>query len=553
MKMSERNERPNVLIILTDQQRYDTINALGYRHMITPNLDKLCLEGCAYTRAHSHNPVCMPARHDLLLGMPAGAHGYFANNENKRMKDISIPTLPAIFSNADYRTAAIGKMHFSPSRAHHGYNEMRLMEELPKHRSDDQYTSYLKEQGYEHIQNIHGVRPHIYHTPQLSQVPHIHHEVSWIKNETIDWLSNNGDAPFFLCVGYIKPHPPWNISEPYKGLYANSDLPEPIDYSRLFPNDHIEGAWFGDDDSTLAKRKIREAYYTTISMVDESVGEIINYLRKTNQLDNTLVIFTSDHGEMLQDKGYYSKQLPYDSSVRIPFIVRYPKRFKANTINNEFVDLLDILPTCLDVCDIAYPGNVEHLYGESLCNEQIKNRNEIICACEFYGPRRWVMSRNERYKYIYRYNDGFEEFYDMQEDPSEYHNIIEEMLQSEIYEGLKKKAIAYEERWGPQEAIKGGEFTKVQRTYFDGWDYGKYHKWSNSQMQRFFEGTKEYKGERLISEMSYALGDEVHSGVKLNEVFQHPEWEEDFMNHFIRYGGTNENQKIIKPMLFKEI
>ncbi len=187
----------------TDQQRYDTIGALGYEYMKTPNLDQLCKEGMAYTHAHTHNPVCMPARHDLLLGMPASAHGYFANNEKQRIQDYAIPTLPRIFSDAGYRTAAIGKMHFSPARAHHGYNELYLMEELPKHRYDDQYATYLKEEGLGHVQNLHGVRPHLYHTPQFSQMGFEHHETSWVKNQTIDWLKNNDEAPFFLFVGYI--------------------------------------------------------------------------------------------------------------------------------------------------------------------------------------------------------------------------------------------------------------------------------------------------------------------------------------------------------------
>jgi len=360
------SEKPNILIILADQQRHDTICAAGYDYMITPNLDSLAEEGCIYLNAHTHNPVCMPARHDLLIGMPAGAHGYFANKGGEPIKDYSIPTLPRIFTENGYRTAAIGKMHFSPTRMHHGYSEMFLMEEIPKRRQDDQFAMDLEKNGEGDVMNIHGIRPLIYHHPQNSQVDIENYETNWIKNKTIEWLDKNGDYPFMLTVGYIKPHPPWDIPEKYKNIYKDKELPKAIRRSRQFPLDPEENDWYGDFDDDETRRKLREAYYTSITMVDDSVGEILEYLRNTGKLDNTLIIYTSDHGEMLQDKGLFSKNLPYEGSIRIPFIVRYPKRVQKGTKSNEFIDLTDILPTCLDVAGIEYSGNKDKLYGKSI-------------------------------------------------------------------------------------------------------------------------------------------------------------------------------------------
>ena len=158
--------KPNILILLSDQQRFDTIGRAGFSHMITPNLDNMATEGTLYCNAYSGNPVCMPARHELITGFPARMHGYYANNEKQSIRDYSVPTLARIFSRNDYRTVAVGKMHFSPSREHHGFEEMYLMEELPKVRQRDQYATYLEEEGLGHIQNPHGVRPHIYHNPK---------------------------------------------------------------------------------------------------------------------------------------------------------------------------------------------------------------------------------------------------------------------------------------------------------------------------------------------------------------------------------------------------
>ena len=147
--MPQRGEKgrrkTNVLLLLSDQQRYDTINAAGFPHMRTPNLDRLAREGVLFEQCHSTNPVCMACRHDLITGRPGRDHGYYTNLEDKPIDHYDTPTLPRIFSENGYRTAAVGKMHFYPAREHHGFGEMYLMEELPRRRQDDQYAMYLKE------------------------------------------------------------------------------------------------------------------------------------------------------------------------------------------------------------------------------------------------------------------------------------------------------------------------------------------------------------------------------------------------------------------------
>lgn len=527
--------KPNILIILADQQRYDTIGAAGYEHMITPNLDKLVEEGCLYKNAHTHNPVCMPARHDLLIGMPAGAHGYFANKGGSPIKDYGIPTLPGILSENGYRTAAIGKMHFSPVRMHHGYSEMHLMEEIPRRRQDDAYATYLKKQGLGAVQNIHGIRPLLYHRPQQAQVDEAHYETNWVKNRTIQWLNENGEHPFMLCVGYIKPHPPWDIPKNFQGLYKDKVLPKAIERSRSYPCSNEADPWYGDLDDEDKMREIREAYYTSVTMVDESVGHIMEHLRSTGQLDNTLVIYTSDHGEMLQDKGYYSKSLPYDSSVRVPFIVRYPKSFPAGTLSEAFVDLTDILPTCLDVTGTDYPGDESRLYGGSLLKgESDRNRETIISACGFLHKSRWVMCRHPRYKYVYQYNGGKEEMYDLVNDPEEVHNVIASMEGSEMHLALRKQVLDYEKEWGPEGAVVDGELVVLNHGPLDGHVRGKYHIWSNSQFQPFYEGEASDRGLRFADEVCHAVGGDVRTGV---DTLDHEQWLEAFEEQFDVYGG----------------
>lgn len=529
--------KTNVLIILSDQQRYDTIHYGGFEHMITPGLDDLAQDGEYCTHAYSGNPVCMPARHDLITGFPARVHGYYGNAENESIRDYSVPTIGRIFSKAGYRTAAIGKMHFSPPREHHGFGEMRLMEELPKQRQNDQYLMFLEKNGLGKIQNPHGVRPHIYHIPQEAQQPYDFHGSKWVADETIRWLEENEKQPFMAMCGFIQPHPPWNIPAEWDELYKNIRIPEAIMKSRLPFEDESKSEWFGDNDTEEQKEKIRKAYYTSVSMVDKSVGDIISYLKNKGIYDNTLIIYTSDHGEMLQDKGYYSKELPYDSAVRVPLIIKYPKCYEKQGIRNDFVDLLDILPTCLDICGLRYENGNTQLFGKSLLSGEEK---KYQFAATGTMPLRWVMSCDKEYKYIYHYMGGYEELFKM--DSPEIKNLLDGDLTEEQtihYRELKNQAIQYEEKWGIEGGVEDGMFVQMKPEIIHPSVRGKYHFWSNAQMQKFYENDKYDRGRALEEEMGKALSNKDKSGVALKNVFNAPEWKEQFSECFQQYTKTN--------------
>lgn len=530
-------KKTNVMIILSDQQRYDTVHFGGFEHMITPGLDSLARDSEYCTHAYSGNPVCMPARHDLITGFPARVHGYYGNAEGRSIKDYSTPTIARIFSRAGYRTAAIGKMHFSPAREHHGFGEMRLMEELPKQRQNDEYLMYLKKNGLGAIQNPHGVRPHIYHIPQEAQQPDKFHGSKWVADETIHWLEENENQPFMIMCGFIQPHPPWNIPKEWDDLYKKMAVPKSIPRSRLPFEDERKSQWFGDEDADQEKEKIRKAYYTAISMVDKQVERILSYLKETGKYEDTLIIYTSDHGEMLQDKGYYSKELPYDSAVRVPFIVKYPKKYQKQGVRNDFVDLLDILPTCLDVCGLKYINEDQELFGKSLLKEE-KKRYQFAATGTL--PLRWAMCCNNQYKYIYHYMGGYEEFYPMEQP--EIKNLMLGTLtkeQKEQYEELKAQTITYEEKWGIEGTIQDGTFIKVPAEIVHPSVRGKFHFWSNSQMQKFYEANQYCRGKVLEYEMKKALCNPEKSGVTLEQVFNEEEWKEQFAACYQEYTGED--------------
>lgn len=514
-------KKNNFLIVLTDQQRFDTIAAAGHPYMQTPNLDRLVNEGCLFKNAYSPNPICIPARHCLITGMTPRFHGYYGNFDQP-IADSGIPTLARVMSENGWHTAALGKSHFVPPTEHHGYDELMLMEELPEDVEDDEYLKFLRKQGYENLRNIHGVRTMIYHEPQISLVPDECHGTTWLGNYASDWIKRNQHRPWLLTLGWIKPHPPWNIPESQIDRYKDADLPEPFTDAICppFPQDALNN---GLEDSDEEKRKIREAYFTSVSMVDDAFGVVMKTLEETDLLDDTFIIFTSDHGEMLQDRGMYQKSVPYESSARVPFVIRYPKRFKPGSTDERFIDLMDIFPTILDEAGIDYYYKKSHenysLVGGSLLPETSNpgtRSREIQCSECLHERYRWVMSRDKRYKFIHYYRGGHEYLYDLENDPGEANNLIgTDKCPQKILTKLRNAAIDYEKNLGEPGRIENDNFKKCvvnepgeeQDMYpvFD-WNNGnKYPKWCFSAFQNFGRESKETEADIILDELEKSV------------------------------------------------
>ncbi|MGE9289976.1 MAG: sulfatase family protein, partial [Puniceicoccales bacterium] len=481
-------------------------------HMITPNLDRLAGDGCLFTNAYSPNPICVPARHYLLTGNPASQHGYY-DNSGHEIKDHGLPTLARTFSENGYYTAAIGKCHFHPPKAHHGYCETHLMEEIPAHISEDAYLQFLRDQGHGECRNIHGIRGAIYHEPQAALLPEEMLGPNWVAQRAVDWIGQNADRPFLLTCGWIKPHPPWNLPETKRVLYADRELPEPIVRSRVPPFPTGDNRFYGDEDSDETKREIREAYFTTITMVDEAVGQILSCLETKGILDDTIIIFTSDHGEMLQDKGYYQKMLPFESSARIPMMIRYPEAFSPGSRSDELTDLMDIFPTCLELAGIDYFYNEKHrhygLSGGSLVpgshSPWQRDREVQFCDC-LQGPFRWVSLRDRRYKFVHFFAGGQEYLYDLENDPGELNNLIgQREPYDEIHQRLRSQAIRFETERGPGDTVHNGDFSDCGRFSYNEFDWNncdKYPRWSYAHFPVLGKGERE--AERYLEELTAA-------------------------------------------------
>ena len=448
--------------------------------MLTPNLDRLAREGAVFTSAYTPNPVCVPARHNLITGLPASYHGYFTNSGAPMPRDI--PVLPGILMDEGYDTRAVGKMHYRPARRHNGFAKMELMAEIPRFREDDEYAMYLKAVGLGGIHNIHGVRNLLYMVPQRSLIPEEHHGSTWVGDRSVDYiLKAAGRRPFFLFSGWIAPHPPFDVPEPFCDMYAGRDLPEPYVSETPVSGPAGRSRWNADGPGGSGEplvRRVRELYCGAISLIDKSVGRILDALEDTGELDNTLVIFTSDHGEMLGDHGAYQKMLPYDSCSRIPFIARYPERIEGGTVRDDFVDLNDVLPTVLDVTGVEYPGGIS-LPGGSIFRDDKDRSHQYMEYGK--GATRWVSLRNARFKYNYYYGGGYEELLDLVEDPRETVNLLysrsDEPEVREARDRLRAALVGCEETWGPEHYVAGGDFIELKAP--------EYRPSRNSQFQTF--------------------------------------------------------------------
>lgn len=451
-------DRPNILLLHTDQQRFDTIAALGASHMRTPNIDRLVQRGTAFNRAYSANPVCMPARHDLITGVSARHHGYW-HNCWQPIRSYELATVPRLLTWAGYETYAVGKMHFAPAREHHGFSHMYLMEELPERREDDAYLQYLNEVGYGDVVNIHGVRPLFYHTPQRSRVPEEHHGSAWVAHKTIEVLRQPRNCPFFIFASWVGPHPPYAMPQEYLDLYRGAEIPSPCP----LPEDSGRQAPPTPENAVGQQlQRIREAYYGAITLIDKHIGRILDTLEETGQLDDTLILFTSDHGEMLGDREAYQKHVPYEGSAHIPLIACGPG-FNAGTSDTP-ATTWDVSATILAAANVRVPDD-HPLVGEALTG--VANPHErIVCYSHAEGQNRYVAAVGRGHKFVHWYNGGDEELYDLVADPWEQHNLIE-TDGSGVGGQLRDAAVAFEATHGIAGNVAEGTF--VDREYKPVW------------------------------------------------------------------------------------
>jgi arylsulfatase len=427
--------RPNILFVFTDQQRADTLGALN-PIMRTPVLDRLCDEGTLFTQAYTPVPVCVPARCSLTFGQYATRTGCYENNYPMPEVTRERPTMMSALAEAGYQTHGVGKMHFTPDgQALRGFERRDRAEELAGPEGDD-YAAWLHAQGFDHVVDTNGPRGEMYYIPQPAQMPARAHGSYWVADRSIDFLrQRDRSRPFFLWSSFIHPHPPFSPPVPWNKLYRAPAMPlpkRPPDAHNLWTHiNRVQNRYkfrdAGIDDNLL--RVMKAYYYACVSFIDYNAGRILQTLEETGELENTLIVWSSDHGEFLGDYDCFGKRSFLKSAANVPLVARFPERFKAGQRVDAPASLVDIMPTFLAAAGVT--RDALQLDGIDLAELAARPAQRPFVFGHYQSGeatdynRALYMALSQRWKYIYSAAENREFLFDLRVDPDETRNRAE--------------------------------------------------------------------------------------------------------------------------------
>jgi len=353
----------------------------------------------------------------MITGLPPHQTGSFDND----FMPSDMPSFMERLATEGYQTHGVGKMHFVPDPRHMwGFHSRDFSEESP---AADDFRTFLDERGYRHVEDPHGVRSEMYYIPQPSQLPAALHHTAWTADRSIEFLRRRDrKRPFFLWTSFHKPHPPFESPTPWNKLYRTAEISGPF---RPEGSERLLCYWnrvqnrykyrdHGYDE--LLVRTIRAAYYSCISFIDYHVGRILEALR--DEMDNTLVVFTSDHGELLGDYGSFGKRCMLEAAVRVPLIARWPGHIPASLRCHALSSLLDLWPTFLSAAgakDVQVSDE-----GVSLTDVLSgDDRRDMVFSQYQHRGYGLYLAASATGKYIYSEPDQREWFFDPAGDPLE--------------------------------------------------------------------------------------------------------------------------------------
>ena len=426
--------QPNILWYCTDQQRFDTIKALGNPYVDTPNIDKLVQSGVAFTHAYCQSPICTPSRSSFLTGLyPARLHN--TRNGNDTFPDFP-PLITKLIAEAGYRCGNIGKFHLTSSghRTEPRLDDGMTYWQFSHAPRDDweeghHYADWVSERG--------GDLDSMRNSPE--RVPPEYHQTTWATECALEFIDVNSQAPWLLCMNIYDPHPPF--------------IPPKV-YADMFDPDDMPGPYFRDEDLETQKKlaeidfqgealppqghdakRMQAYYYAMIKQIDDQFQRVIDHLEQTGQLENTVIIFTSDHGESLGDHGLLQKGCRfYEGLVRIPLIFAWPGKFLENVQRDALVELLDLTSTIMELAGLEPP---EYMQGKSLIHlltdETAIDEHREFVRSEYFdaldpfftdGSGAFAtMYRDRKYKLSVYHGHEIGELYDLEEDPWEFNNL----------------------------------------------------------------------------------------------------------------------------------
>lgn len=435
--------RPNVVLICADEWRGDCLSCEGHPDVRTPHIDSIADSGTRFTHAYSATPTCIPARVSLLTGQSQETHGRVGYQEGVPFTQTHGDTIASWFHDAGYQTHAIGKLHVFPERSRVGFDEVELHDgflHFARDRYDgnfdrvDDYVGWLRaqpgiapdEEYFDHGVGCNSTVARPWDKPERT------HPTSWVGSRAVHWLDRRDPTrPFFLFVSFHRPHPPYDPPQWAFDMYIDQELAEVprgdwLDDLAPYRTDHRHDLAVGSiDDRSL--QRARAGYYGSITHVDMQVSRLIEALTAHGLASNTIMAFTSDHGELLGDHDCFRKALPYEGSARVPLIISTEasgrRVLDKARVSSVLAELRDIAPTLLDLAGVDVPASCD---GQSLADivrgEDQPVREWLHGEHVYLGQSvQWVT--NGTLKYVWFSGTGIEQLFYLADDPHELHNL----------------------------------------------------------------------------------------------------------------------------------
>ena len=461
--------QPNVLFIMTDQQRFDTISSLGNSDIYTPNYDRLVQRGITFTNAYSTCPVCVPARYTIRTGCEpprlrifTNARSQPVNGQAESVEGRCGDYLPRTMAKLGYRTFGIGKFHTQPWNEDVGYEVHLHSEELygsQQQREGDAYAEWIAENhpAFDYIEALMGERTEMYYMPQVSPLPAELTVEAWAADRAVEQIQVEDERPYFGFISFIGPHPPFAPPVPFNRIYDPDRMPDPIRGDVLTDHADEQIPWmnkiiWAEEINDAHARVLKARYYGEITYIDACLGRILDAVEEQGDADNTVICFFSDHGDHLGDHHAWQKESFFDVSCHIPFLVSWPVKLPGNDQRDDLVCLTDLF------------GIATHAAGTTEVRDGIdilgviqgrKHSREYITGMygEPGGPQFKIMVRDMEWKYVYLANGGREQLFNMRLDPNELQNVKAD--HPDIIQMMQSHAVTACNTPGAQDALQG--------------------------------------------------------------------------------------------------
>jgi len=458
-RRTDGERMPNILWICTDQQRFDTLEGLSNDLIHTPNLKKLMQESVTFTNAFVQTPICSPSRASFLTGRYPHVTGLRANGQKIRATERLVPRILADY---EYTCGLSGKLHLAPcfggrveERIDDGYEIFHWSHDVGDGWPlKNEWHVWLEQKGIKLPKAPEQEPWGMPLDPKYTQT-------AWCAEMAINFMRSQKDfTPWMFSVNIYQPHPPYYPTQEYLKHYDPAKMPAPayqegeLGNKPVFQRIDHEGGYAGTSlsftkTSADAHKQLTAAYYAMIEQVDTEVGRMLRVLEETGQADNTIVIFMSDHGEMLGDHGIYQKgPYFYDCLTRVPLIIRWPKRFKAGLKVDSLVEMVDLAPTLLDAAGIPEPVGMQ---GRSLMplltGKTTEHRDSVYMEyldanAPYQTPPMLTGVRTTDWKLTYCNDPKSGELYDLVHDPGEFHNLWNSPQHKDVQQAMLQKLVS---------------------------------------------------------------------------------------------------------------